>query len=115
MAKNDIVVAGEKAMVCLYGGASDEGLNTLRYRRFCEKVANSTSYVPQGGAHVKSKVCLALLFAMNVMALAALTHNAQISLTIWMTIVNGSARCIKHFRSSLKRTYVVKCCYLVVI
>ena len=34
--KNDIVVAGENALVCLYGGASDEGLNTLRYKRFCE-------------------------------------------------------------------------------
>ena len=43
--KNDFVVAGEKALVCLYGGASDEGLNTLRYRRFCEKVAKSTSHV----------------------------------------------------------------------
>ena len=43
--KNDIVVAGEKALVCLYGGASDEGLNTLRYKSFCEKVAKSTSHV----------------------------------------------------------------------
>ena len=45
VANNDIVVAGEKALVCLYGGASDEGLTTLRYRRFCEKVAKSTSHV----------------------------------------------------------------------
>ena len=45
VAKNDIVVAGEKALVCLNGGASNEGLTTLRYRRFCEKVAKSTSHV----------------------------------------------------------------------
>ena len=38
-------MAGEKALVCLYGGASDEGLNTLRYQNFCEKVAKSTSHV----------------------------------------------------------------------
>ena len=44
-----------------------------------------------GGAHVENMVCLALLFAMNAMALAALTHNAQISLMIWMTTVNSSA------------------------
>ena len=45
----------------------------------------------QGGAHVETMVCLALLFAMNAMALASLTHNAQISLMIWMTTVNSSA------------------------
>ena len=43
--KNDIVVAVEKTLVCLYGGASDEGLNTLRYKTFCEKVAKITSHV----------------------------------------------------------------------
>ena len=36
VAKNDFVVAREKALVCLYGGSSDEGPNTLRYRRFCD-------------------------------------------------------------------------------
>ena len=46
----------------------------------------------QGGAYVENMVCLALLLAMNVIALAALTrYNAQISLMIWMTIVNSSA------------------------
>ena len=43
--KNDIVVAGENALVCLYGGASDKGLNILRYKSFCEKVAKSTSHL----------------------------------------------------------------------
>ena len=40
--KNDRGMAGEKALMCLYGGASDEGLNALRYKRFCEKVARSS-------------------------------------------------------------------------
>ena len=35
--KEDVVAAGEKALVCLYNGKSDEGLESLRYRRYCEK------------------------------------------------------------------------------
>ena len=54
-------------------------------------VAVARKTVPQGGAHVENMVCLALLFAMSAMALAALTHNAQISLMIWMITVNSSA------------------------
>lgn len=41
----DVVEAGEKALVCLYNGKLGEGLNSLRYKRFCEKVATSTSHV----------------------------------------------------------------------
>ena len=41
----DIVTAGEKALVCLYNGKSEEGLDVLRYKRFCEKVATKTSHV----------------------------------------------------------------------
>lgn len=39
-----IIRVGEEALVCLYGG-QDEGLDGLRYRRFCEKVAQSTMQV----------------------------------------------------------------------
>ena len=31
--KHDIIVAGEIVLVSLYGGAKDEGLDILRYRR----------------------------------------------------------------------------------
>ncbi|XP_052787427.1 uncharacterized protein LOC128222459 isoform X1 [Mya arenaria] len=41
----DVVAAGENALVCLYNGKPGEGLNSLRYNRFCEKVATSSSYV----------------------------------------------------------------------
>ena len=44
-AKEDIIVAGERALVSLYGGATEEGLDVLRYRRFCDKISKGTSYV----------------------------------------------------------------------
>ena len=43
--KKDVVAAGEKALVYLYNGKSDEGLDSLRYRRYCEKLATNTSQV----------------------------------------------------------------------
>ena len=33
---NDIVAAGEQALVDLYSGSPKEGLNSLQYKRFCE-------------------------------------------------------------------------------
>ena len=44
-AKEDIIVAGERALVSLYGGAKEEGLDILRYRRFCDKISKCTSLV----------------------------------------------------------------------
>ena len=41
----EIVAAGEKALCCLYGGRPNEGLDVLRCRRFCEKVATSNTTV----------------------------------------------------------------------
>jgi hypothetical protein len=35
--KEDITKLGENALVVLYKGSKDEGLDSLRYRRFCEK------------------------------------------------------------------------------
>ena len=43
-AKEDIIVAGERALVSLYGGAKEEGLDVLRYRRFCDKISKGTSH-----------------------------------------------------------------------
>ena len=40
--------AGEKALVSLYKGKPDDSLNSLRYKRFCEKVAvKSSKILPQ--------------------------------------------------------------------
>ena len=41
----EIIAAGGKALCCLYGGRPNEGLDVLRYRRFCEKVATSNTTV----------------------------------------------------------------------
>ena len=41
--KTDILAAGEKALVCLYKGRSNESLHLLRYTRFCQKVASEKS------------------------------------------------------------------------
>lgn len=43
--KKNVVAAGEKALVCLYYGKSEEGLDSLRYRLYCENVATNTSQV----------------------------------------------------------------------
>ena len=41
--KEDIIAAGEKALVCLYNGKDEEGLDGMRYCRYCEKVSTRTS------------------------------------------------------------------------
>ena len=41
----DITAAGEKALVSLYGGTKEEGLDSLRYKWFCDKLSKSTSHV----------------------------------------------------------------------
>jgi len=43
--KEDVILAGEKALVCLYNGRSDESLDSLRYTRFCHKIATGTTFV----------------------------------------------------------------------
>ena len=42
---NDIMVAGEEALVDLYNGNPREGLDSLRYKCFSKKVATSTTFV----------------------------------------------------------------------
>ncbi|KAG1671837.1 hypothetical protein GQR58_016250 [Nymphon striatum] len=39
--KDDIIEAGEKALVLLYNGQQDDTLNDLRYKKLCEKVATN--------------------------------------------------------------------------
>ena len=40
--KEDIITAGERAMVLVYGGGTEESLNSLRHRKFCSKSATNT-------------------------------------------------------------------------
>ena len=45
---HDIVVAGENALVSLYGGKPGEKLDSMRYQSYCEKlVTNSSQMQPQ--------------------------------------------------------------------
>ena len=45
VSKEDVMFAGDKALVLLYGDSYAEGLDSLRYKRFCDKVSKSTSPV----------------------------------------------------------------------
>ena len=45
VSKEDVIFGGGTALVLLYGGSCAEGLDTLRYKRFCDKVPKSTSPV----------------------------------------------------------------------
>ena len=42
---DDIVLAGEMALWCLYGSSSSEGSDAVRYRHFTEKVTRRTTNV----------------------------------------------------------------------
>ena len=39
-----VVATGESALVCLYNGKPEDSLDSLRYGRFCEKVAVKSSH-----------------------------------------------------------------------
>ena len=43
--RDDIVKAGEKALILLYNGDLKDGLGVLRYKRFSDKVLKSSKYV----------------------------------------------------------------------
>ena len=43
--KEEIGGAGERALVCVYGGKPHQSLNDLRYHRFCMRVASSKAEV----------------------------------------------------------------------
>ena len=46
VSKEDIIFVGDTALVLLYGGSCTEGLDSLRYKRFCDKVPKSTPVDP---------------------------------------------------------------------
>ena len=41
----DVVDAGKKALILVYNGKLTDTLDSLRHKRFCEKVALKTSHV----------------------------------------------------------------------
>ena len=43
--KEDIITAGEEALILLYNGKDEKSLDSLRYKRYCDKVARSSSFV----------------------------------------------------------------------
>ena len=43
--KDEVLMAGEKSLLCLYNCRSDESLDSLRYTKFCQKVATGTTLV----------------------------------------------------------------------
>ena len=43
--KEDIIKAGEEALVCLFNGAEKDDLNSLRYKRYCDKVKRGSKAV----------------------------------------------------------------------
>jgi len=43
--KDEVIMAGEKALLCLYNCRPDESLDSLRYTKFCENVATGTTLV----------------------------------------------------------------------
>ena len=43
--QDDIVNEGEAAMLCLYNGSGKDDLDSLRYKRYCEKVKRSSKAV----------------------------------------------------------------------
>ena len=42
VSKEDVIFGGDTALVLLYGGSCEEGLDSLRYKQFCDKVSKST-------------------------------------------------------------------------
>ena len=45
VSKEDVIFVGDTALVLLYGGSCAEGLDSLRYKWFCDKVPKNTSSV----------------------------------------------------------------------
>lgn len=43
--RDEVINAGEQALLCLYGADTDDNLDSLRYSRFCQKVSKGTSFL----------------------------------------------------------------------
>ena len=44
-AKADVIKAGERALVCLYKGKSDDNLDSLHLQRYQQKISRRTTFV----------------------------------------------------------------------
>ena len=49
--KEDIIESGENAIVILYGGDTNESLNTFRFRQYSKKVLKRSKYVEARDLH----------------------------------------------------------------
>ena len=60
--KEDVIAAGEEALIILYNGKVERSLDSLSYKRYCDKVASSSCYAyPQTHvfcSKVSQSVCL---------------------------------------------------------
>ena len=43
--KEDVIAAGEEALIILYNGKVERSLDSLRYKRYCDKITSSSCYV----------------------------------------------------------------------
>ena len=71
MMQDTIIRAGEKALLCLFNGLVEDSLDTLRYQRFCKKVASCATTLqiqslPPTSAAAKYH-CLRVYFQVQVM------------------------------------------------
>jgi len=57
---SDVVTAGEKALVTLFGGKPGTSLNKLRYQRYYKKLAFKTSHVQPQNLPPDSTVCVSI-------------------------------------------------------
>ena len=60
--KEDVIAAGDEALIILYNGNVERSLDSLRYKRYCDKVASSSCYVqtlpPTASAAKYHSVCV---------------------------------------------------------
>ena len=70
---------GDTALVLLYGGSCAEGLHSLRYKRFCDKVPKSTSPVDPQSLPLTSAAAKyhSLLVHYKVMAWKEFNHDLK--------------------------------------
>ena len=55
---NDVVLAGENALVSIYGGKPGEKLDGMRYQCYCEKLATKSSQIqPQNLPPTSAAAC----------------------------------------------------------
>ena len=79
VSKQDIIFVGDTALGLLFGGSCAEGLGSLRYKRFCDKVPKSTSPVDPQSLPLTSAAakCHSLLVHYKVMVWKEINHDLK--------------------------------------